>query len=162
MSYLLIYITEMYRDAKFMILNFCTFDPLSILDKGSKNLGEIQGSQFTLWNNDENFMFYTWNATLCTSSIRGINSLAGWNRFTSLPYEIQTESRTIYLVCKKKVQQNIKPLESNFAGNMRRNTYTKSQKSDTCWSVVDSLQFGWSLDTAFRTGPKMSIPWLPA
>lgn len=36
--YLFIYITVMYRSTKFMILNFCTFNIFSILNKGSKNL----------------------------------------------------------------------------------------------------------------------------
>lgn len=37
-AYFLIYITVMYRGAKLVIFNFCTFDPFSILDEGSKNL----------------------------------------------------------------------------------------------------------------------------
>ena len=37
-TYLLIYVTIMYRGTKFVILNFCTFDIFSILNEGSKNL----------------------------------------------------------------------------------------------------------------------------
>ena len=40
-TYLLIYVTVMYRGTKFVILNFCTFDIFSILDEDSKNLYKL-------------------------------------------------------------------------------------------------------------------------
>lgn len=43
-THILIYITIMYRGTKLMVLNFCTFDVFSFLDKGSKNLQSSQVS----------------------------------------------------------------------------------------------------------------------
>jgi len=36
--YLFIYKAVMYRDAKLVVLHFCTFNIVSVIDKGSKNL----------------------------------------------------------------------------------------------------------------------------
>jgi len=43
-AYILLYITVMYRNAKFVVFNFCAFYIFSNLDEGSKNLYEIISS----------------------------------------------------------------------------------------------------------------------
>lgn len=40
-AYILFYITVMYRNAKFVIFNFCAFYIFGDLDEGFKNLHEI-------------------------------------------------------------------------------------------------------------------------
>ena len=43
---LLIYVAVMYRGAELVVLNFCTFNIFSILDKGSKNLEKERSKNY--------------------------------------------------------------------------------------------------------------------
>lgn len=90
-TYILIYVSIMYGDTKFVVLHFCTFYTFSGLNEGSKYLFKKEKSRnFTsdvhliIVYSLKLYKFMSGKHTH-TSLIIGKNSLAGWNRFTSLP-----------------------------------------------------------------------------
>ena len=77
-AYIFLYITVMYRNAKFVVFNFCALYIFSNLDEGSKNLYEITPSlvSFQFMKKGPWFSLNIRKRTRTSSTI-GRNSLAG-------------------------------------------------------------------------------------